>query len=112
MTDTKHTIHEKIDVLMYSHDSYGKPTTISIDHKQFIERLNDLYAKNLHRPFVSFCIELVKDNELGQGLLFSGEREEDKEETAKREAAEAAKHKALEDSELREYLRLKKIYGK
>ena len=112
MPDTKHTIHEKIDVLMFSHDAHGLPVTTSIDYRQFIERIEELHAQNSHRPFVSFCVELVKDDKLGWGVLFSGEREELKEETAKREAIEAAKQKALEEAELKDYLRLKRKYGK
>lgn len=112
MTDDKHTIHEKIEVLMVSHNSYGAPITTSIDYKRFIDRLNELYEQNMHKSFVSFCVELVKDSDLGWGLLFSGQREETKEEADKREAIETAKKKALEDSELQQYIKLHKKYGR
>ena len=110
--EKKHTVKEQIDVLMYSHDAAERPITTTIDLKQFTDKLEDLRAKNAYKAFVSFAIELVKDKELGWGVLFVGEREETKEETAKREAMESAKRKTVEEAELKEFLRLKRKYGK
>lgn len=106
--EKKHTVDEKIEVLMASE----RGETVTLEYKDFVEKTEELYKRNVHRPFVKFNIELVKDKDLGWGLLFSGTREETKEETEKREAVEAAKRKQIDDAELKEYLRLKKKFGK
>jgi hypothetical protein len=105
--EKKHTVQEKIEVLMASAGE-----AVYVDHKEFIAKVEELYAKNAYRSFVSFSIELIKDEKAGWGLLFVGDREETKEETAKREAMEAAKRKSVEDAELKQYIQLKKKYGK
>ena len=107
--EKKNTVEEKIEVLMAS-DKSGEP--VIVEYKEFVEKTEELYKKNVHRAFTKFNIEMIKDKDLGWGLLFSGTREETKEETAKREAFESAKRKQIEDAELKEYLRLKKKYGK
>lgn len=106
--EKKHTIDEKIDVLMVS--NAGEPS--AIEYKELVEKIELLYSRNMHRPFSQFKVELIKDKELGWGLIFAGTREETKEETAQREANEAAKRKQIDDAELKEYLRLKKKFGK
>ena len=82
------------------------------NYKELVEKLEDLVAKNTHKAYDKFHVTMVKDDKLGVALFFEGEREETKEETVKREAYEAAKKKRIEDQELKEYLRLKKKYGK
>jgi hypothetical protein len=107
--EKKHTVEEKIEVLMAS-NADGSP--VIVEYKEFVEKTEELYKKNVHRAFTKFNIEMIKDKDLGWGLLFSGTREETKEETAKRETFEAAKRKQIDDAELKEYLRLKKKFGK
>lgn len=84
----------------------------TLDHKELIEKVEDLFNKNCHKAYEKFSVTLVKDQKLGWALVFAGDREETKQETAIREAAESAKRKRIQDAELKEYLRLKKIYGK
>jgi len=95
---------DQIDVLMTEGDS--------MEYKDLIEKLEELNGLNAHKVYDSFHATMVKDPQNGWALLFEGDREEDNAETAKREAEETAKKKRVRDAELKEYLRLKKIYGK
>jgi len=84
----------------------------SINHKELIEKLEDLYGQNAHKVYDSFHATLVKDDKLGWALLFEGEREESDAETQLREAQEDAERKRVEEAELKLYLKLHKKYGK
>jgi hypothetical protein len=106
--EKKHTVDEKIEVLMVGNDTQAS----TVEYKEFLDKIDELYKQNIQRSFSKYCISLVKDKELGWGLLFTGTRDETKEETSKREMTEAMKKKQIEDAELKEFLRLKKKYGK
>jgi len=104
MSDEKKTRWDKIDVLMAEGDS--------LPREDLVDKINDLFNQNAHKVYDSFHVTLVKDAKIGWALLFEGEREESKEETAAREANDKATRKRVEDAELKEYLRLNKKYGK
>ena len=79
--------------------------------KLFIEELDSAYKTRSHLAYDKFSVSLAtKDGKTG--LVFIGVRRENKDETAKRVAIEEDKQKRVEDAELREYLRLRKKYGK
>ena len=102
--EKKHTVNEHIDVIL----SEGE----SMSREDFADKIEDLYKQNMHKAYDSYSIELVRHKQVGWTLFFNGTREETKQETTKREAEEAAKRKQIEAAELKEYLRLKKKYGK
>lgn len=104
MADGNPMTTDRIDVLMAEGDS--------LLYDDLVDKINDLYGHNAHKIYESFKVTLVKDAKLGWALVFDGEREETKQETAEREATEAAIRKRVEAAELKEYLRLKKKYGK
>lgn len=106
--EKKYTVDDKIAVVMAGNDDKAN----IIEYKEFVQKIEDMYRQNVIKPYEKFKIGLVKDTQLGWGLLFLGERNETKEETAQREASEVAKKKQIETAELREYLRLHKKYGK
>jgi len=84
----------------------------TVEYKELIEKLEELFGRNAHKVYDTFNVTMIKDQKLGIALVFEGEREESKEETAYREAEEGAKKKRVEDAELKEYLRLHKKYGR
>lgn len=104
MSDDKPMTTDQIAPLLAEGDT--------VEYKELIEKLEELFNKNSHKVYDAFNVSMVKDKKLGIALVFEGEREETKNETAQREAEEAATKKRVEDAELKEYLRLKKKYGK
>ena len=104
----KKTVDEKIAVLMAGNDDKAN----AIEYRAFMDKVEDLYKQNSFKAYDKFNVSLVRDKDLGWGLLFTGTRNETNEEQATREAVEGAKKKQLEDAELKEYLRLHKKYGK
>lgn len=107
--ETKHTVDEKIAVLLAG-SSDGKP--VVVEYKEFVAKVEELYKLNSIKAYDRFNVAFVKDTQAGWGVLFTGTRDETKDETAQREAVEAAKKKQLQSAELKEYLRLHKLYGK
>lgn len=103
MSDTPRK-KDPIDVLMS-----GEST---MEYKDLIEKLEELNGLNAHKIYDSFHVTMAKDTKIGWALIFEGDREEDKAETAAREASEAAERKHVEDAELKLYLKLHKKYGK
>ena len=106
--EKKHTVDDKIEVLLAGIENQSN----SVEYKEFIEKVDEIYKRNVHKAYDKFNLTLMKDKDLGWGLVLTGTREEMKEETAQREGTEAAKKKQVEAAELREYLRLNKKYGK
>lgn len=104
MSDKKHTTVDKINVLL-SDDS-------PMEYQDLIDKLQDLFGKNSHKVYDKFTVSIEKDDKIGMALIFNGEREETKQETAMREAKEKAAQKKVEQAELKEYMRLHKKYGK
>lgn len=79
--------------------------------KLFLEELDAMYKQRCHLAYNSFNVSLAtKDDKVV--LKFVGIRKESSDETKKRVAIEEDKQKRVEDAELKEYLRLKKKYGK
>jgi len=107
MSDKPKT-RDQIDVLMVS--NAGEP--VSVEYQEVIDKLQELHGLNAHKVYDSFHVKLFKDLKVGWALIFEGEREESKEETAAREAKEAVERKRVEDAELKLYLKLHKKYGK
>ena len=108
MSDSKPKSKDKIDALFVS--NAGEP--VSIEHQDLIDRVQELYGLNAHKAYDKFYVTMVKDPQVGWTVIFEGEREESKEETAVREAKEASERKRVEDAELKLYLKLHKKYGK
>jgi len=106
--EKKHMIDDKIAPIMSGNDTCAN----IIEYKEFITKLDELYKANVIKPYERFNIALVKDAQIGWGLLFTGTRQESKDETSKREAIEGAKKKQLGQEELKQYLKLHKKYGK
>lgn len=104
MSDAKPKTNDRIAPLLAEGDT--------VEYKELIDKLEELYGKNAHKVYDKFNVSLVKDAKLGWALVFDGEREETKDETAIREAREAAERKRVQDAELKQYLRLHKVYGK
>ncbi len=104
MTDGKPMTTDRIDVLMVEGAKENYDTVV--------DKITQLYNHNMHKAYEKFKVSMVKDAKLGWALIFEGEREENKTETAEREAKEFATRKRLEDAELKEYLKLHKKYGK
>jgi hypothetical protein len=104
----KYTVDDQIEVLMTGIENQANV----VEYKEFAEKVEEIYKHNVHKAYEKFNISLVKDKALGWGLIFSGTREETKDETAARETLEASRKKQIEDAELKEYLRLKKKFGK
>ena len=107
--EIKHTIDEKIAVLLAG-SSDGKP--VVIEYREFIGKVEELHKQHSIKAYDRFNVAFVKDTQAGWGVLFTGTRDETKDETEHREAVEAAKRKQLEAAELKQYLALKKKYGK
>ena len=106
--ETKHTVDEKIAILMAS--KAGEP--VVVEYKEFVGRVEELYKQNSVKAYDQFNVAFIKDRDAGWGVVFTGTRNETTEETAQREVLEAAKKKQLQAAELKEYLRLHKLYGK
>ena len=104
MSDTKPTTTDRIAPLLAEGDS--------VEYKELVEKLEELFGQNSHKVYDKFMVNMVKDVKLGVALVFEGEREESKEETALRESEESSVRKRVEKAELKEYLRLHKKYGK
>ena len=104
----KYTVDDKIEVLMTGIENQANVT----EYKEFLEKIDEVYKRNAHKAYDKFNLALVKDKELGWGLILTGTREETKDETAAREMLEGARKKQIEGAELKEYLRLHKKYGK
>jgi len=102
--DKKHTVDEHIDVILTEGET--------LEREEFMDKVTDMYNKNMHKAYDKYTITLVRTKEFGWTLFFDGTRDETKDETAIREAEEKARRKQVEAAELKEYLRLKKKYGK
>ena len=85
MSDTKPKTTDQIAPLLAEGDT--------VEYKELIEKLEELYGQNAHKVYDQFNVSLAKDAKLGFALIFEGEREETKEETSVREALEAATKK-------------------
>lgn len=87
----------------------GEGTVESLD--DFIESLEELKRKHTTSVYSEF--EVTAAHKGGAGvLLLHGKRDETDEERKVREAREGAERRNIEQAELKEYLRLKKKYGK
>lgn len=104
----KHTVDENIEVLMASNTG----ESVTVEYKELIEKIDELFKRNMHKAYSKYNVALMKDAQIGWGLIFTGTRDETKEETEKREAIDGAKRKQIEDAELKMYLKLHKKYGK
>lgn len=104
MSDDKPKTTDQIAPLLAEGDT--------VEYKELIEKLEELFGQNSHKVYDVFNVSMVKDKKLGIALVFEGERDESKDETKLREAKEAATKKRVETAELKEYMRLKKKYGK
>jgi len=102
--DKKPTVDEHIDVILIEGES--------LEREEFLDKVNDMYNKNMHKAFDKYAVKLIRTKEFGWTLFFDGTRDETKDETAIREADEKVRRKTVEAAELKEYLRLKKKYGK
>lgn len=102
MADQK--VVEKIEIMLHGVES--------MEFKEFIDKVQDIYLKNQHRAFEKFTVSLVQTKELGWIVCFNGERPETQEEKTKREAEELGHRKQVEEAEIKEFLRLQKKYGK
>jgi len=79
--------------------------------KELISNLEELYNKYCHNNFNKLTVSLlVRDGKSFLNLV--GVRKENEKETKKRIIIEEDKLKRLEEIELKEYLRLKRKYGK
>ena len=108
MSDKPKT-RDSISVLFASNSANEGAT---IEHKELIEKIQELYGQNSHKAYDTYYVSMVKDPKMGVALVFEGEREESNDETAIREAKEGSAKKRVEEAELKEYLRLNKKYGK
>jgi hypothetical protein len=104
MADEKKMISEKVEVLL----SEGE----SMDYQTFLDKIQDVHTRNQYRSFEKFSIKLEKTKELGWLVCFDGDRPETPEEKAKRESEDGIRRRQVEEAELKEFLRLKKKYGK
>ena len=104
MSDKQHMIEEIIDGLVKENESMG--------YKELVEKIEDLYNKNMHLPYEEYAVSMTKIKNVGWALVFNGKRPETKKETAKREAGELASKKLIDAEQLKLYLKLNKIYGK
>jgi len=77
----------------------------------FIEKLQELKAKHVTSPFSELKVYAVQKKGAGV-LLLSGSRDETDTERQEREQRETMERQRIEQAELKEYLRLKKKYGK
>lgn len=109
MTEEKHMTRDIIEVLMAT--KAGEP--VSVEYKELVDKINELYGRNAHKAYETYHVSFENNKTIGGwALLFTGEREEDNQERVEREAKEAATKKRVQEAELKEYLRLHKIYGK
>jgi len=96
-------VSEDLEVLLKAGDK--------IDFEQFINNIEEFHNKYCHKNYDHFSVGLItKDGK--SGVVFIGLRKENQEETKKRVAIEEAKAKHAEEVELKQYLMLKKKYGK
>lgn len=77
----------------------------------FIEKLQELKAKHSASVYSDLNVYAVQKKGAGV-LLLSGERDETDVERQEREQRETMERQRVEQAELKEYLRLKKKYGK
>ncbi len=83
----------------------------SKDIKDLIKELDELYNKHVHQNYERFTVALVPQK-LKIELVLVGWRKEKPEETKRRIMVEEERDKRNNDAELKEYLRLKKKFGK
>ena len=102
--DKKSTVNEHIDVLLIEGEK--------LEREEFTDKLDNMYKQNMHKAYDKYDVSLIRTKEFGWTLYFDGTRNETSEETQLREASEAVRRKEIEAVELKEYLRLKKKYGK
>ena len=102
--EKKNTIDDHIDVLLTEGQSMG--------HQELVDKIDDLYKQNMHKAYDKYAVNLIRTKDFGWTLFFDGTRNETKEETEKREKEGGIRRKQIEEAELKEYLRLKKKYGK
>lgn len=79
--------------------------------EEFVETLEKLKAKHSTSVYKEFEVSAVQQRGAGVLLLY-GKRDETSQERQEREAREERERKTIEATELKEYLRLKKKYGK
>lgn len=103
MSDEKQMVTDHVEVLLADNGN--------MEYELFMDTLNDMRSRNSHKSYSKFFVSLNKDDS-GYALLLDGEREETSEEFAVRKAGEERSRKNVEAAELKEYLRLKKKYGK
>ena len=82
-----------------------------MEYSLFSAKLQEAYDRNKHGPYEQYNVGLQKTKDQGVLLVFSGSRKETPAEQQKREAEEAIKQRAMENEELKLYLKLKKKYG-
>ena len=104
MSDDIKKVSEIVEVLMSEKGS--------VEYQQFIDNLAAIYNQNSHKAFDKFYIKLEKNKEIGYMLYLCGERNEIAEEKKERELKEEVHRKGIEEAELKEYLRLKRKFGK
>ena len=103
--DKKVMVDEKIDIL------FTKKETMT--SQELIDKLTELYKQHATMAYEKFNVGIEDVKELNSvALVFTGSRPETKDETKVRESKEAVKRKQIEEAELKEFLRLKKKYGK
>lgn len=83
----------------------------SVTLEEFIEKLQELKDKHVTSPYSELNVYAVQKKGAGV-LLLSGERDETDVERQEREQRETLERQRVEQAELKEYLRLKKKYGK
>lgn len=77
----------------------------------FLERIGEFKARHSTSAYNKFQVKSV--NKKGETVfLIEGLRDETEQECGEREAREAQEKQRVEQAELKEYLRLKKKYGK
>lgn len=104
MSEKKINVKETIETLMLEDES--------MDVDELFKKIDTIKEKTFHKSFNSYDLSIVRIKNHGWTLVCRGIREETEEERAEREAAEKAKEKVIYDAELKEYLRLKRKFGK
>ena len=82
-----------------------------VEIQTFLDKVQEIHTKNKYGRYEAFELVLETDK-TKSALVLKGSRPETAEETTKREVADKAKQKRIEEAELKEYLRLKSKYAK
>lgn len=102
--ESKIMVEEIIDVVIAEGES--------LDRTVLIEKIEDLFNKNMHKAYETFSFSLTKTKNFGYALMLNGKRKETDTENKKREAEESIRKRNLEQEELKLYLKLHNKYGK